>query len=138
MANHWISLIGHLADFGVLVVLWLVQLVIYPSFLRIQNHLLVDWHQTYTFRVSFVIMPLMLVQLGLGIFLTWTNPNSLSIFILGCILVCWALTFFVSVPLHNRIGKGEGAPDVLFKLIKTNWPRTIIWSLIFLLGLYRP
>ena len=52
------------------------------------------------------------------------------------ILVCWILTFFVSVPLHRKIERNDTTRETRQKLIATNWPRTILWSVIFGLGLF--
>lgn len=126
-----------LVDFGMCVVLWLVQLVIYPSFLRIADSELISWHKAYTFRVSFMIIPLMFAQLGFALVQAWQFGDLRSLLVLGLVLICWFLTFFVSVPLHNRLAGGELDPDVRRKLIRTNWPRTFLWSLICLLGVGR-
>ena len=37
------------------VLLWLVQLVIYPSFLECAEERLVNWHRTYVNRVAWII-----------------------------------------------------------------------------------
>ena len=119
-----------------LVVLWLVQLVIYPSFLRIEPGQLMVWHQVYTFRVSFVIIPLMLAQLALAVAAALSDTAIwLDRLVLALVLVGWALTFFVSVPLHRRIDKGDLDLSTRQALIRTNWPRTILWTGIFCLGL---
>ncbi|MEC7274574.1 MAG: hypothetical protein VXU48_04950 [Verrucomicrobiota bacterium] len=129
-----ISEIHSLVDFGMCVVLWLVQLVIYPSFLRIEPSELPAWHKAYTFRVSFVILPLMLGQLMLAILGLWGDPSILEWVAFAFVLVCWILTFFVSVPLHRKIEQNDTTKETRQKLITTNWPRTILWSLIFGLG----
>lgn len=124
-----------LVDFGMVVVLWLVQLVIYPSFLRIDSNRLVKWHQAYTFRVSFVIMPLMLAQLAIAVAAVFSAAVSwLDGLVLALVLLCWALTFFVSVPLHRRIDAGDLSESTRQALVRTNWPRTLIWTFIFCLG----
>ena len=129
-----ISEIHSLVDFGMCVVLWLVQLVIYPSFLRIEPSELPAWHKAYTFRVSFVILPLMLGQLMLAILGLWGDPSILEWVAFAFVLACWILTFFVSVPLHRKIEQNDTTKETRQKLITTNWPRTILWSLIFGLG----
>ena len=135
MTPEYLGLARHLVDFGLVVVLWLVQLVIYPGFLAVREDALIRWHGRYTFRVSFIIMPLMLAQLGLHVWAVariggWAN--SLALWLVG---ICWTLTFVVSVPLHRRISQGEGKVTTLRRLIATNWPRTFCWTAIFLLGL---
>jgi hypothetical protein len=125
-----------LLDFGMVVVLWLVQLVIYPSFLRCELSQLVDWHRSYTRRVAWVILPLMFAQLPAVAWLTWERPGSLNLAALASLLACWVLTFTVSVPLHRRIDSGDTDAKAVKKLIRTNWPRTLLWSLVFVLGLF--
>ena len=128
--------IHSLVDFGMCVVLWLVQLVIYPSFLRVEPSELIAWHKAYTFRVSFVILPLMLGQLVITILSVWEDPSILEWVAFTFVLVCWILTFFVSVPLHRKIEQNDITRETRQKLIMTNWPRTILWSVIFGLGLF--
>ena len=125
-----------LVNFGMCVVLWLVQLVIYPSFLRVEPSELIAWHKAYTFRVSFVILPLMLGQLVIAILSVWEDPSILEWVAFTFVMVCWILTFFVSVPLHRKIEQNDITRETLQKLITTNWPRTIFWSAIFGLGLF--
>jgi hypothetical protein len=129
-----LKLIQLMADFGMLVLLWIVQLVIYPSFTKMRAEALVDWHAQYTHRISYLIMPLMLTQLGLGIYTAWTAPSVIIGIYLVMIVSTWLLTFFISVPLHNKISQGEGTDAILERLIQTNWLRTVIWTAIFLLG----
>ena len=128
--------IHSLVDFGMCVVLWLVQLVIYPSFLRVDPSDLLAWHKAYTFRVSFVILPLMLGQLVIAILSVWEDPSILEWIAFAFVLVCWILTFFVSVPLHRKIEQNDISRETRQKLVMTNWPRTILWSVIFGLGLF--
>ena len=128
--------IHSLVDFGMCVVLWLVQLVIYPSFLRVKTSDLLAWHKAYTFRVSFVILPLMFGQLVLAILSVLEDPSILEWLASAFVLVCWILTFFVSVPLHRKIEQNDTTKETRQKLITTNWPRTILWSLVFGLGLF--
>ena len=125
-----------LVDFGMCVVLWLVQLVIYPSFLRVEPSKLIAWHKVYTFCVSFVILPLMFGQLVLTILSVLEGPSILEWVAFAFVLVCWILTFFVSVPLHRKIEQNDITRETRQKLITTNWPRTILWSVIFGLGLF--
>ncbi|MGJ8651205.1 MAG: hypothetical protein ACSHX4_12675 [Opitutaceae bacterium] len=135
-ADHLeITTIRHLLDFGMMVLLWLVQLVIYPSFLHVQKSSLVQWHKTYTSRVLFVIVPMMVGQMGLVIHATLMQMNLRNIFALMLIAFCWLLSFAVSVPLHRTIEQGEGDDTILHRLVRTNWPRTILWTLAFVVGL---
>lgn len=131
-----LSMVRNLVDFGMMILLWLVQLVIYPSFSQISSQNLVSWHRVYTQRVSLIIVPLMFGQLALSSYLTWTHPSPINGLILLLVVICWLLTFRLSVPLHTKIQAGEGDPLTLRKLVVTNWPRTALWTAIFLLGFF--
>ena len=86
-----ISELHSLVDFGMCVVLWLVQLVIYPSFLRVEPSELITWHKAYTFRVSFVILPLMFGQLVLSILSVVGDASILEWTAFAFVLVCLSL-----------------------------------------------
>lgn len=137
--SHW----RLAADSGLLVLIWLVQLIIYPSFLHCRDDQLLTWHSVYSGRITLVVMPLMLtqvavigLQLGRGL---QDASGGVSWTLWACALlvaVCWLSTFFLSVPLHGQIGAGQGSAQVLERLVLTNWPRTVAWTLIFLLGFF--
>ena len=123
-----------IADTGMLVVLWMVQLVIYPSFLSLEGSKLIDWHKTYTFRVSFIIIPFMFTQLGCAVVFAVREGRMTDWLVLALVLLCWALTFFISLPLHHKISQGDLSPETRCRLISTNWPRTLLWTAIFVAG----
>jgi hypothetical protein len=126
-----------LIDFGLVVLLWLVQWIIYPSFLQVAPERLVKWHAQYTLRMGYIVMPLMFGQLGLSVLAVWQVGGGLGWLDLLLVLSCWGLTFGFSVPLHQQIAAGESHPKVLTRLVLTNWPRTLVWTLIFALGFWR-
>ena len=123
-----------LVDFALCVVLWLVQLVIYPRFLRIDACELIAWHKAYVFRFSCVIIPLIVTQFICASFAVVTSGTLRSWVVLSLVLACLVLSFAVSVPLHKKIDQGDPTKEYRRKLIQTNWPRTILWTAIFLIG----
>ena len=126
-----------MVDAGLVVLIWLVQLIIYPSFAKIDQALFIDWHRSYTMNITLVVAPLMFAQLGLAIYEIWETPGLLAWIRLVLIGSVWALTFFWAVPVHNSLDV-EGNTSVLVnELVRANWPRTIVWSGIFLLGFLR-
>ena len=74
-----IPLIRLLFDFGLLVLIWLVQLVIYPSFLYYEQDNLKRWHEKYTQKITYVVLPLMMGQLiitTIHLFNDFSNVDS--------------------------------------------------------------
>ena len=130
-----IQLLQILINFGLVVLIWVVQLIIYPSFLYYSDKNLKKWHQKYTVRLSIVVMPLMLGQLVISSFQLLNNTSIYSIIITISIYIIWAITFLFAVPLHNGINKSNNAQAIASNLIKINWLRTFLWTLIFMLDL---
>ena len=130
-----LTLIRLLFDLGLLVLIWLVQLVIYPSFLYYERDNLRQWHYNYTKKVIYVVLPLMMGQFiiaGIHLF------NDFSIFTLVSFLIIvslWIITFFIFVPLHNKVSTDVIRSSILNKLVQLNWIRTVLWSGLFISNL---
>lgn len=121
-------------DFGLVVLIWLVQLIIYPSFQYYSPAELSVWHPKYGNLITIVVGPLMLAQV---ILVGWSVQNRISGFTLASaalVALMWAATAFQAVPIHNAIAVGDATPETLQRLVNTNWVRTAGWTLIFLLG----
>jgi hypothetical protein len=127
-----LELLRLLFDFGLLVLIWLVQLVIYPSFLFYAKENLLRWHQKYTLGISLVVIPLMFAQLICSILQLLKVQNTFTIGSLILILLVWAITFSQFVPMHASIAAGNTDEILLNKLTKRNWFRTLLWSVIFI------
>lgn len=123
-----------LFDFGLVVLIWLVQLVIYPGFKYYSPAGLQQWHKIYTTRIAIVVIPLMLGQLALAAWQLWYEQNFYTSGSMFLVILTWLLTFTVFVPLHSSITKDPGNRKATRELVKKNWYRTALWSLIFLLS----
>jgi len=130
-----LSIIQLFFDFGLLILIWIVQLIIYPSFDYFTKSELIKWHHKYTSRISVIVMPLMISQLGSTI-LQLSNVQSyktiISIILIG---IVWMSTFLQFVPMHNQISKHKVTDTLLHKLTRLNWIRTFLWTIIFLWNL---
>ncbi len=124
-------------DFGMLVLIWLVQLVIYPSFKFYQKQDLMQWHKLYVIKIAYVVMPLMIGQLSLAIVQTFTIFNLYHLVMLILIILVWISTFFQFLPMHNRVSFGEADSLILDQLIRKNWLRTSLLTVIFLVNLFQ-
>jgi hypothetical protein len=129
-----------IADSGLLVLIWLVQLVIYPSFKYYSVENLHKWHSVYTSKITIVVLPLMLAQLVLSIWLAFENKFLIfNIIDLTLVLTTWISTFVTFVPLHQKIDSAQHKDNAVYisKLVTKNWLRTIIWTALFFLTLYK-
>jgi hypothetical protein len=123
-------------DFGLVVLIWLVQLVIYPSFLHYQANDLIIWHHTYTKRISMVVVPLMLGQAILAMIQIDRTFGGVELIRLLLIIAVWASTFTQFVPIHHNIASGTLERQMLQRLVSRNWLRTALWNGIFILDLF--
>ena len=123
-----------LLDFGLCILIWMVQLIVYPSFAFYNNTQLLTWHKTYTKAIAFIVIPLMLGQLGIAIYQVFLVQNSYTLVSIVLVVFLWAITLLKFAPMHQQISEGNTQIQLLKTLVQTNWIRTIIWTLLFVLS----
>ena len=107
-------------SWGLLVLIWLVQLIIYPGFHRISHEAFAAYHRWYVIRISSVVLPLMVAELILSIWWVLSNNYSLVSVISGLlVLIVWLSTFVLQVPIHNRL-KSSKDDKRIQRLVATN------------------
>ena len=135
--NASIHEIRTLADFGLLVLIWLVQLIIYPGFRYVRSEDFQAWHSRYTFLISLFVVPLMLGQAAIVLAQLILFPSWPVVSATIMLFLVWLNTFFQAVPAHNRLASGQELAQTIERLIRVNWIRTLLWTLIFGVGLLR-
>lgn len=120
-----------IATCGMLGVIWFVQVVTYPQFAEISGPEFISYHQHYSNRVTWIVAPLMLIELGtsfLGLIYFRGSPLfplALAGFLI--VIVLWGLTAFVQVPQHSRLSYGHSI-ETIRDLVKGNRVRTVLWT----------
>ena len=124
-----ILLIQLIATAAMTGIIWLVQIAIYPLFTRLTGSDFDENHTRYMQQVSYVIVPIMLIEAGscalcllLGNFVSQIIPTVL-------LAINWLSTALIQVPQHTKLTP-KNAPA----LVRSNWIRTTAWTarLIFL------
>lgn len=117
-------------------VIWFVQIVHYPLMANVGAKESVAYAEAHQRRTTWVVAPAMLVEGATIPLLLILNPSNLysALFIISaCLLVViWASTIFLQVPLHNKLAR-QADTSVVSNLVQSNWVRTIAWSLRALL-----
>ncbi|MDJ0721891.1 MAG: hypothetical protein QNJ04_09680 [Desulfobacterales bacterium] len=115
-------------SWGLTILIWLVQLIIYPGFHCIPPADFIHYHRWYAFRISVVVMPLMLAELFLLLGWWLGGADGYSAYLASLAVgIVWLSTFGLQVPIHKRLQAGKR--DALIKqLVATNWIRTAAWS----------
>lgn len=112
-------------------VIWTIQIVHYPLFARVGAAQWADYHNAHTRLMTIVVLPAMVTELGTSGLLALARPAWLSPSLLwtgfACAVLTWAVTFFVSVPLHDTLSRSFD-PAAISRLVATNWLRTAFWT----------
>jgi len=115
----------------------ITHFVTYPSFKLIKSSLFSEFHKSYTNKMLFIVAPVMILELISSLFLVIfdVSDNNTEIGLLISLLLIWFLTFFIIVPIHNKLTVNYNK-DLNQKLIKYNGLRTIFWiiKLILFIG----
>lgn len=116
--------------------IWIIQIVHYPSFRFINVDTFTNFEAFHTKSISFIVLPLMLGELAVCLYLLLNFPLSpLTITQAALVALIWLSTFCLSVPCHNLL-KERFDSKTIEKLIYTNWPRTILWSVKLIISTY--
>lgn len=129
--SYWLDII----NFALVILIWLVQLIIYPSFAHIVEDEFISWHRKYVRTISTIVTPLMAAQMVLIIVLLNYRLTWAHICMLLSVLVIWVSSFSLSVPCHKKLSINGKDQTVIGRLVGTNWIRTLLWSAVFLLGI---
>ena len=117
-----------LVTFGLCVLIWLIQLLHYPSFkfyeeIRFPEAML--FHQR---RISFIVIPLMFFELFITGWFFYQAQNFYTTTCLIMVIGIWLSTFSLQVPAHEKLILKKDY-KLIARLVNTNWIRTILWSL---------
>lgn len=122
--------------------IWFVQIVHYPMFADVASSGDFEHFKAYESRhqarTTFAVLPPMLIELATATLLVLPaiRPTTEDQWIWGVglamLAVIWLSTFFVQVPLHRKLGQGFDAKAHRW-LVRSNWIRTVLWSLRLLL-----
>ena len=106
--------------------IWVIQIVHYPSFQFVSTDNFIEFEKFHVSRITYIVAPMMILEILTAMVLL-KDLNFLFILNFILLVLIWASTFFLSVPLHEKLLKHHSYKDIK-KLIYTNWPRTILWS----------
>lgn len=131
MANA--LLIAHAAaTLFMLGVIWFVQLAHYPLLAEVGREAFPAYERRYTARMGWLVGPPMLLEALTAVALVVRPAPALPAPAawagLGLLAVVWASTGLLQVPCHGALERGFDAAAHR-RLVRTNWVRTVAWSL---------
>ena len=121
-------------DFAMFVLIWVVQVIVYTVFHHVKESVFVSWHRKYCNQIGFFVLPLMFLQGIEAASSSFFVGDTLAWLKLFGVLGTWFVTFAVSAPCHRILAKEGLQAQVIVRLIRTNWLRTFLWTLVFIVS----
>ena len=109
----------------------ITHFVTYPSFELIPEKKFQKFHNAYTKKMLFIVGPIMIIEFVSVFVLVINNIELNTILPFLLVLIIWIFTFFLIVPLHNRLAKSYNK-NINEKLIRFNGFRTSLWIFKFI------
>ena len=116
-------------------IIWVIQLLHYPAFHFIKEIDYVEFQHFHMQRISFIVVPVMIIELLSGFMLVYYFRSNLLILCLIILLVIWSITFVFFTKLHQSLLDGYDK-IIVDKLVQINWSRTVLWSLRLIILIY--
>ena len=124
-----LPLLVHAAATGFMAgLIWFVQVVHYPLFAAVGGDRLREYEIQHARRTTRVVMPVMVIELATAIWILWSDPTPAAAVGAALLGVIWGSTALLQVPLHGRLAR-TGRVDLVSPLVRSNWIRTVGWSL---------
>ena len=134
LPNNFV-LLGHLIFTSIMTgVIWVIQIVHYPSFHFIEKELYTAFQKFHMNKISIIVMPIMLAELitGIMLFLDKSSKSPFLIISIIILVLIWLITGVFFTKAHNELIAGY-QELVVNQLVVMNWIRTLLWTLRLLL-----
>ena len=134
LPNNFV-LLGHLIFTSIMTgVIWVIQIVHYPSFHFIEKELYTAFQKFHMNKISIIVIPIMLAELitGMMLFLDKSSKSPFLIISFVILVLIWLITGVFFSFSHNELMMGY-QELVVNQLVVMNWIRTLLWTLRLLL-----
>ena len=137
LPNNFVLLV-HLTFTSIMTgVIWVIQIVHYPSFHFIEKELYTAFQKFHMNKISIIVIPIMLAELitGMMLFLDKSSKSPFLIISFVLLVLIWLITGVFFSKAHNELMIGY-QELVVNQLVVMNWIRTLLWTLRLLLLTY--
>jgi hypothetical protein len=107
--------------------IWTIQVVHYPLFALVGADAWPRYETQHQRRITWVVAPLMVANVGLGVALFAQEGSGLSAVNAGLAIAIFAATGLVYAPMHGAL-QSSGGEAAIARLVRANWARTLAWT----------
>jgi len=119
--------------------IWFVQIVHYPLFASVGAREFAGYEKKHSQLTSLVVGPPMLIEAASALGLAFLSQGRLAAWAvwvgLALVAFIWLSTAAIQVPCHSRLEAGFDS-RIHRKLVRSNWTRTVAWTLRSCLALF--
>jgi hypothetical protein len=130
--NYPVLLLHGAATLAMVGLIWFVQIVHYPLFAQVGRDHFAQYEWLHQARTAQVVGPLMLTEAITATLLLLSDltpaARNLAWIGMALLVVIWLSTAFLQVPLHRQLAAGYDSQSAA-RLVRSNWLRTIAWTL---------
>lgn len=126
----WLLVAQCLATWYMVGLIWMVQLVHYPLMARVGADRFVEYERLHVGLMGLVVVPAMVTELVTAAccaVMFGSRFGGLYWWGLGLVVLIWASTFLIQVPLHDQLSAAFDS-DAHRRLVLSNWIRTLAWT----------
>ncbi len=126
----WVFIANFTATLLMTGAIWVIQIVHYPLFAAVGETSFPEYERRHIARITWVVGPLMLVELASATAFWVISPESLKTAAaagLALLAVIWISTALLQGPYHAALAR-EFNRAIHGRLVRTNWIRTAGWS----------
>jgi hypothetical protein len=112
--------------------IWVVQVVHYPLFANVGAEQFREYERQHTRLITWLVAPSMFLEVSTLLIILLVRPPTFSfpLLVLGFVLLSinWLSTWLIQIPCHERLATTFDSATHQ-RLVRTNWIRTIAWTL---------
>ena len=127
----------HIISTSIMVgVIWVVQLVHYPSFKYVNESDYIIFQKYHMSNISYIVFPVMFTELITALIILFFGEKSLF-FVLSliCLFLIWVITGVLFTKYHSILKEGKDLM-IIEKMIKANWIRALLWTMRLIMILF--
>jgi hypothetical protein len=139
--NFWILLLALIFTLYMTGVIVSMQLLEYPLFGLVGPKEFPQYHAFHNRSLPILVFLPTLLALISAVLLLWIRPPSLpfwpALLVVVCDLGIIISTAISQAPLHGKLDRDGFSAEIITRLVRTNWIRTVLWiaNALLLLGM---
>jgi hypothetical protein len=124
---NWLISIHLATTWAIVGLIWVVQILVYPQFVRVAPPQFKEYHSAHCFRIGLIVAPLLFVEAATAAWLLYEGRSSLFAVSTAFIPLIWLSTAAMQAPIHTKLMRGYDEL-LIRRLLLTNWIRTLAWT----------